>query len=276
MLGSPCLGEGPSTRTGQALVILAFCALGLSLGAPALPYGPIHPAARRATAAPPGTSGAGNERPALSTPPPKPPLHEPGSTVDRVGERVFFSRDETPIPIACADCHLVTPPGTPPPDDLIRPGHSVYDAFGRGNWWNGHVTTDCGEAGEVCLKKFMGGREMSGKMRTELVEYMKSLGAPTSSPIVLRRVPRGRVKAGEGALDSGRDLFARACAACHPGGGAGTGPDLRSSKMTAEEIAELIRAGKDPMPFFQADILTDDEVSDVAAYTRSLQPAPAN
>lgn len=209
----------------------------------------------------------------LATPPPSPPFRDHASLVDRAGEALFFSREETPLPIACADCHLVTPPGAAPPDDLIRPGHTVYDAFGRGNWWNGKVTTDCGEAGEVCLKRFMGGREMSGKMRTRLVLYMKSLAAPYSNPFVLRRMPPGRVDASSGDPARGEELFRRACESCHPGGGAGLGPDLHASMMTAREIADLIRAGRDPMPFYQADVLTNDEVADIAAFTRSLQPS---
>ena len=221
---------------------------------------------------PEGGAEAPSPGPRLSTPQPVPPPRDPGSTVDRGGERLFFSREEGPIPIACADCHLVTPPGSPSPDDLIRPGHTVYDAYGRGSWWNGRVTTDCGEAGEVCLKRFMGGTEMSGKMRTGLVLYMKSLGAPYGDPFVLRRKPPGQVSAGSGEAEAGRDLFRRACDACHPGGGAGLGPDLGTSKMTPGEIADLIREGRDPMPFYQGDILDDDQVAHIAAYTHSLQP----
>jgi mono/diheme cytochrome c family protein len=202
------------------------------------------------------------------------PASGPGTTIDRTGERIFFSRDETPVRIACADCHLVTAPGMTPPDDLIRPGHTLFDAFGRGNWWNGQVTTDCGEAGERCLKRFMGGDQMSGKTRTSLVLYMKSLGAPVSNPLVIRRMPPGQVEVSAGDPLRGRDLFRRTCEMCHPGGGAGLGPDLRSSEMTLHQIADLIRTGSDPMPFYQLDILSNEQVADIAAATYALRPGP--
>jgi len=223
-----------------------------------------------------GAASEEAQRPEMATPRPRPPRHDPGSKVDSRGEAIFFSRDETPTRIACADCHLVTPPGASPPDDLIRTGHTVYDAAGRGNWWNGRIMTDSGEAGEVCLKRFMGGTEMTGLMRTRLVEYMMSLAAPYASPFVIRRSPPGRVETSSGDPEQGRELFHRACAGCHPGGGTGLGSDLTVSAMTPGEIADLIRAGKDPMPFYQTDILTDEEVAHVAAFTYGLQPHPAN
>ena len=254
----------PAPRAAPSAGLLLAVAASL-LAAPAISHS-------RPTAG----DGSSAEAPGLASPAPRPPLRDPGSTVDRSGERIFYSREETPIRIACADCHAVTPAGTPPDDDRIRPGHTVYDAFSRGNWWNGRVTTDCGEAGEVCLKRFMGGAEMSGKMRTHLVVYMKSLGPPWGSPFVLHRRPPGMVAADSGNPGKGRDLFRRACDACHPGGGAGQGPDLSLSTMTPREIADLIRVGSDPMPFYQGDILSDDEVADIAAFTRTLQPAKSD
>ncbi len=228
----------------------------------------------RSTAQLPGDEEA--DRPEMATPRPRPPRRDPGSRVDARGEALFFSRNETPIRIACADCHLVTAPGSPPSDDLIRPGHTVFDAAGRGNWWNGRIMTDSGEAGEVCLKRFMGGTEMSGLMRTRFVEYMMSLGAPYAAPLVIRRMPPGLVEIASGEREKGADLFQRACEGCHPGGGAGLGPDLTKSRITPTEIADLIREGKDPMPFYQADILTNEEVAHVAAFTYGLQKQPSD
>ena len=52
---------------------------------------------------------------------------------------------------------------------------------------------------------------------------------------------------------------------------AGSG-SLQASEMTPQEIGELIRTGRGTMPFFQADILSRQEVADMAAYTYSLRP----
>ncbi len=272
--GSP----GPRPRQRSIRLRVALACFILASAGPAARSTPEPEAQDRAAGVSsetaPGQASDKDNRPEMATPRPRPPLRDPGSRVDRRGEAIFFSRDETPIRIACADCHLVTPPGAPPPDDLIRTGHTVYDAAGRGNWWNERITTDSGEAGEVCLKRFMGGTEMTGLMRTRLVEYMMSLAAPYASPFVIRRSPPGRVATSAGDPEKGGDIFRRACAGCHPGGGAGLGPDLTASAMTPGEIADLIRTGKDPMPFYQSDILTDEEVAHVTAFTYGLQPNP--
>jgi mono/diheme cytochrome c family protein len=178
-----------------------------------------------------------------------------------------------PAKVACADCHLIADPRQAVPDDLIRPGHNLFDAFGRGTWWNGRVTTDCGEAAEVCFKRFMGGEELDGRARTALVLFMKGRAAPVSNPMILHRVPPGRAEVSQGDAARGRDLFRRACAICHSAGDGPAGPDLAASSMTAREIADVVRTGRNRMPLFQGDVLSDADVADLAVYTRSLQPS---
>jgi mono/diheme cytochrome c family protein len=214
--------------------------------------------------------GARADQPAPSAGPPRPAEKEPPTT--RAGEQFFFNRTVGPGKVACADCHAVSNPALGPTDDLIRAGHNLTDAFGRGSWWNGHVTTDCGEAAEVCYKRFQGGGEMDSVARVSLVMFMKSHSVAVSSPILVMRVPPGRAPINEGDAARGRDLFRRACGVCHGEGGSGAGGSLASSTKSPKEIADLIRTGEGRMPLFQGDILVDDQVADLAAYAWSLHP----
>ena len=212
------------------------------------------------------------ERPAAPQPPPP---RRPGTATSRDGKQFFFDRGAGPAGIACADCHLINEPALAPPDDRIRPGHNLFDAFGRGTWWNGRITTDCGEAAEVCYRRFQGAEELPPWARVALVKYMKSRAAPVSNPWILLRVPPGRSSVNQGDAQQGADLFRRACAVCHPGGvAASEGIALRESTMTPREIADLIRTGRGRMPLYQADILSDEEVADIAVYVDSLRPGP--
>ena len=205
---------------------------------------------------------------------PTPPgvVETQGSATSSDGARFFSDRAAGPAKVACADCHLIENPALPPPDDLIRSGHTLFDAFGRGTWWNGRITTDCGEAAEVCLKRFQGAPELPPKMRTALVLYMKSHSAPVSNPIILMRVPPAGTDVNQGDAARGQDLFRRACSVCHAPGGSDSGPDLSRSKMTAREIADTTRAGKGRMPFFQGDILSNEQVADISVHAQRLQP----
>ena len=75
-------------------------------------------------------------------------------------------------------------------------------------------------------------------------------------------------------VEAGARVFRTSCALCHGGDATGgLGPDLTASEMTGTEIADLIRTGSDPMPFYQSDIFSNEEVAHIAAFTRSLQPA---
>jgi len=214
--------------------------------------------------------GARADQPAAGAGPAGPVETAPPTT--RAGEQFFFNRTVGPGKVACADCHAISNPSLGPTDDLIRAGHNLTDAFGRGSWWNGHVTTDCGEAAEVCYRRFQGGNEIDNVARVSLVMFMKSHSVAVSSPILVMRVPPGRAPINEGDAARGRDLFRRACGVCHGEGGTGAGGGLASSTKSPKEIADIIRTGEERMPLFQGDILADDQVADLAAYAWSLQP----
>ena len=74
----------------------------------------------------------------------------------------------------------------------------------------------------------------------------------------------------------GGEIFRLNCAACHSAAGSGgalldeAAPDLRRSTPT--QVAEAIRGGPSPMPKFGTAALDDQQVDDVAAYVRTLQP----
>lgn len=252
--------------TGRALSAILLTAAVALVTAAAIPLLAPLPA----TAATPGASQEAPERPEA----PKPPApRSPGEATSREGQSFFFDREAGPAGVSCADCHAIHDPAVAPRDDRIRPGHNLFDAFGRGNWWNSRITTDCGEAAEVCFKRFVGARELPPWARVALVKYMKSRSAPVSNPWILLRIPPGRTPLGGADAGAGRDLFRRACALCHPGGAAASeGKSLAESTMTLGAIADLIRTGQGRMPFFQMDILTHEQVADIAAYTHSLQP----
>jgi cytochrome c553 len=255
MLDGQRLGEDRAAHGGRArtLPVLALAIVGILLVSFIAPHGGARADQQGERVAPAG------------------PAEKPSPTT-RAGEQFFFNRTVGPGKIACADCHAITSPALGPTDDLIRAGHNLTDAFGRGSWWNGHVTTDCGEAAEVCYKRFQGGSEMDGVARVSLVMFMKSHSVTVSSPILVLRVPPGRAPINEGDAARGHDLFRRACGVCHGEGGTGAGGDLASSTKSPREIADVVRTGEGRMPLFQGDLLTDEQVADLATYAWSLQP----
>lgn len=99
---------------------------------------------------------------------------------------------------------------------------------------------------------------------TDLDAYVASLDSGPAIPAVL-----------PGDLASGNQLFAINCAQCHniagAGGALGYGdivPSLRHA--TALDVVEAARVGPAPMPVFGPQTLTDQQVSDVAAYVQYL------
>jgi ubiquinol-cytochrome c reductase cytochrome c subunit len=103
----------------------------------------------------------------------------------------------------------------------------------------------------------------SGRQISQLVGYILSF-SPRRPPSTLPRVMPGNV-------NSGRALFAENCAQCHgaTGDGASVGSENVAPSLagvTGFQIAEAIRAGPGVMPRFGADVLSDREVDDIAAY----------
>lgn len=98
----------------------------------------------------------------------------------------------------------------------------------------------------------------------DLVAYVGSLGTGPAIPTVL-----------PGQLANGNDLFSINCAQCHNDAGAGGAlgygdivPPLR--KSSSLDVVEAARVGPKPMPVFGPQSLSDQQVSDIAAYVQYL------
>jgi mono/diheme cytochrome c family protein len=76
--------------------------------------------------------------------------------------------------------------------------------------------------------------------------------------------------------EAGAAIFASAgCGGCHAfepaGSTAQVGPALDGTVLTADQVAQVVDAGRGAMPAF-ADRLTDEEIADVAAYVTAGGP----
>ena len=84
---------------------------------------------------------------------------------------------------------------------------------------------------------------------------------------------------GAGNIVHGRALFAENCAHCHgaTGKGASVGANNVAPSLmhaTVFQVAEAIRAGPENMPRFGSDVLSDQDVSDIARYVNYIQTQP--
>ncbi len=93
---------------------------------------------------------------------------------------------------------------------------------------------------------------------------------------------RSLPKVGPGDIRRGRALYAENCQQCHGAGGFGgavgggyerVAPPL--SQASALQVAEALRAGPGTMPRFGNDVLSDQDVSDIAHYVSYLQTSAA-
>jgi mono/diheme cytochrome c family protein len=85
------------------------------------------------------------------------------------------------------------------------------------------------------------------------------------------------VPAGAGDAVRGEALYRSKCFGCHTPE-AGVGPaqntvDFKVRFADADTLAFVVRAGRQPMPAFTDQMLSDQQLADIIAYVRSL-PAP--
>lgn len=99
-------------------------------------------------------------------------------------------------------------------------------------------------------------------------------GTPTIVVMSVPELPAAAADDGNGSEHGrGRVLYAKACAVCHgPAGAGGTGPKLKSlaSRLSAEQTSEQIRNPRGVMPKMYPGSLSDQDVSDLAAFVRSF------
>ena len=71
----------------------------------------------------------------------------------------------------------------------------------------------------------------------------------------------------------GQTPYDRVCKVCHgPEGTGNAGPALVPFSMEAEELLTRVREGGGEMPPISANRVSDDEVTQIASYLRSLTP----
>jgi mono/diheme cytochrome c family protein len=79
---------------------------------------------------------------------------------------------------------------------------------------------------------------------------------------------------------AGQARFQTACNPCHPSARAGIGPALSGASFTERypddaAVAAVVRSGRRAMPAFRPDQLSDQDLTNIIAYVRSLAAAPA-
>ena|SRR5438552_2862403 len=72
---------------------------------------------------------------------------------------------------------------------------------------------------------------------------------------------------------SGQAVFERYCNVCHPGGGRGAGPSLIPllPRLTDDQVRAVVRRGRARMPAYNQATISDDSLSDLIAYMRTLK-----
>ena len=174
---------------------------------------------------------------------------QPGVTVDQeaAGRQLFL--------VHCSSCHGFNADGTGDGPSLLNAGAASADFFLR----TGRMPlSDPRQQPTRHAPAFPPGQI------ADLVAYVGSLGSGPPIPTVL-----------PGDLSGGQDVFTNNCAQCHniagSGGALGYGdiiPDLRHA--SALDVVEAARVGPAPMPVFGPQTLSDQQVSDVAAYVQYL------
>ncbi len=215
------------------------------------------------------------------------------------GRRLYYSAALGTNGLACAHCHADFDEGTQA-DGLIRAGHSLYGAASRPNWWGREAEKpnaypNIGAAAAVCVEHFQRQPDrLNAQQLVDLRAYLRYINRKQQRESLV--LSSGADRTGEylgfdeGNRLRGRDLFYAACHTCHPNAKSGIGPALPTDREPAY-YARKVRegdglgaqiAGIDPnaydpgsgqfMPFFSVDRLSNDQLSDLIAYIRSIPP----
>lgn len=76
-------------------------------------------------------------------------------------------------------------------------------------------------------------------------------------------------KAGD--VAAGQTVFQQNCNGCHPGGAAGVGPELKGRNLPDDRIRTQVRNGRGQMPPFPESKVSEQQLTDLAAYVQSLK-----
>lgn len=216
-----------------------------------------------------------------------------------VGRRLYYSAALGADGLSCAHCHADFDEDTQD-DGLIRAGHSLYGAASRPNWWGREADQpnaypNIGAAAAVCVEHYLRQPErLTAQQLVDLRAYLRFINRKQERETLV--LTSGADLTGEyqgfdeGNRIKGRELFYAACHSCHPNAKSGIGPALPSDREPAF-YAKKVRegdglgaqiAGLDPnayeansglfMPFFAVDRLSNQQLSDIIAYIKSIPP----
>ena len=219
------------------------------------------------------------------------------SGTPNAGRRLFYSAAISSNGLSCAHCHADFDESRRD-DDQIRAGHSLQNAAGRETWWGkdpgaADAYPNVAVASIVCVPHYLRNADMlTAQQMLDLQAYLKAITVRSvRAPLAIAPTAdhTGEYKGfAPGNRFSGKLVFYAACHTCHPNTHAGIAPAIPRKKeraFYARKIREgdglgAVLAGVDPnaydpasgefMPYFGADRLTDQQISDVIAYLLSL------
>jgi mono/diheme cytochrome c family protein len=71
----------------------------------------------------------------------------------------------------------------------------------------------------------------------------------------------------------GAVVYMRYCNTCHPGGARGAGPSVieQAPHLSDDQLRAVVRNGKTRMPPYSSAIISDQQLSDLVAYIRTMK-----
>ncbi|MCZ6678981.1 MAG: cytochrome c [Candidatus Poribacteria bacterium] len=198
--------------------------------------------------------------------------------------------------LACADCHADFDEAVNP-DGKIRSGHSIVGVPHRGQAKGGMIKGDmfrrAAGGGGFCYQHFLqripadkvDPTAIPAEQAEALMAYFESVSGDNNGPqFQMKMLDKDAANAAadkivgmKGDSQRGWKLFSRACNDCHPTPKkAGIGSQLVRSKPPKDiekrkhKIAAYVRKGGVVMPFFAADLLSDQDLADIITFLGEL------
>src|SRR5262245_52153821 len=74
-------------------------------------------------------------------------------------------------------------------------------------------------------------------------------------------------------VSAGEAVYKRYCNSCHPGGARGAGPSLieLAPGLSDEQLRAVVRNGKTRMPAYGPSTISDEQLTELVAYIRTLK-----
>ncbi|TNF23816.1 MAG: cytochrome c [Deltaproteobacteria bacterium] len=215
-----------------------------------------------------------------------------GSTSSTIPQDYYDGNESAALGAAgneatCATCHSNRAGVTGDPGDTLR-----NIAF-RTSFKGGGAAT-LRDASNACITGWMGGEALAegDEAWTQLETYLKSISDPavtepnSLAPEVLADEAAYEAAYAGGDATAGASAYAQSCARCHSGGlklgGTSTPSKAVLALNTVGRIAQQVRTSgpppsgtsdasdttPGPMPFFEPDELSQDELRDIIAYIK--------